>query len=179
LRDLGSVLLDTVAWVPYCQLQQQQDAAYPKGLRNYWKSAYLKSLSDDALRTLMDAMTQSPSPLCQIIIEQFGGAVARLPDDATAFQHRAARYNVMILGLSSEATDDLPNRAWVRRTWERMQPFATGGAYVNYLDSDEDASRAYTGATYERLVALKRQYDPGNLFHLNQNIAPARGQIPL
>ena len=179
LRDLGSVLLDTVAWVPYCQLQQQQDAAYPKGLRNYWKSAYLKSLSDDALRTLIDAMTQPPSPLCQIIIEQFGGAVARLPEDATAFQHRAARYNVMILGLSSDAADDLPNRAWVRQTSERMQPFATGGAYVNYLDSDEDASRAYTGTTYERLVALKRKYDPGNLFHLNQNIAPARGQITL
>lgn len=172
LRDLGSVLLDTVACVPYCQLQQQQDAPYPKGLRNYWKSAYLKGLSDDALRTLIAAMEQPPSPMCQIIIEQFGGAVARLPQEATAFQHRAARYNVMILGVSDDAADDTPNRAWVRQTWERMQPFATGGVYVNYLDADEDASRAYSGATYERLAALKQKYDPANLFRLNQNIAP-------
>jgi len=172
LRDLGSVLLDTVAWTPYCQLQQQQDAAYPKGLRNYWKSAYLKELSDEALHTLIGAMTQPPSSLCQIIIEQFGGAVARLPEDATAFQHRAAKYNVMILGLSADAADDVPNRAWVRQTWERMQPFATGGAYVNYLDADEDAHRAYSGATYQRLAALKRKFDPENLFHLNQNIMP-------
>jgi len=70
-------------------------------------------------------------------------------------------------------------RAWVRQTWERMQPFATGGAYVNYLDADEDAHRAYTGTTYRRLVALKRKYDPGNLFHLNQNIAPMSGQVTL
>ncbi len=172
LRDLGSALLDTVAWMPYCELQQQQDAAYPQGLRNYWKSAYLKGLSDDALRTLIDAVAQPPSPMCHIIIEQFGGAVARLPEDATAFQHRAAKYNVMILGLSSDAADDMPNRAWVRDTWERIQPYATGGAYVNYLDADEDAHRAYTGTTYQRLAALKRKFDPGNLFHLNQNIAP-------
>ena len=172
LRELDSVLLDTVAWVPYCQIQQQQDAAYPAGLRNYWKSAYLKGLSDEALRTLIDAMAQPPSPMCQILIEQFGGAVARLPEDATAFQHRAARYNVMILGLSSDASDDAPNRAWVRETWERIQPFATGGAYVNYLDADDDARSAYSGATYARLAALKRQYDPENLFRLNQNIAP-------
>jgi FAD/FMN-containing dehydrogenase len=172
LRDLGSVVLDTVAWVPYCQLQQQQDEPYPQGLRNYWKSSYLKGLSDDALRTLIDAMTQPPSPLCQIIVEQFGGAVARLPEEATAFQHRAARYNVMILGISSDAADDAPNRAWVRQTWEHMQPFATGGAYVNYLDADEDVRRAYTGATYERLAALKRKYDPANLFRVNQYIAP-------
>jgi FAD/FMN-containing dehydrogenase len=172
LRDLGSVLLDTVAWMPYCQLQQQQDAPYPQGLRNYWKSSYLKGLGDDALRTLIDAMAQAPSPLCQIIIEQFGGAVARLPEDATAFPHRAAPYNVMILGIASDAADDAPNRAWVRQTWERMQPFSTGGAYVNYLDADEDVHRAYTGATYARLAALKRKYDPANLFRLNQNIAP-------
>jgi len=70
-------------------------------------------------------------------------------------------------------------RAWVRQTWERMQPFATGGAYVNYLDADEDAHRAYARTTYDRLFALKRKYDPGNLFHLNQNIAPMSVQVTL
>jgi FAD/FMN-containing dehydrogenase len=174
IRDLGSVLMDTVARVPYTQIQQQMDAAYPKGLRNYWKSAYLFGLPDQAIQILVDSIASAPSPLCQMIVEQFGGAVTLLPGDATAFDHRAARYNVMILGLSTDPAHDAANARWARSVWQAMQPFATGGAYVNYLDADDDVHTAYRGAKYERLAALKRQYDPENLFRLNQNIAPAR-----
>jgi FAD/FMN-containing dehydrogenase len=172
IRDLGSLVMDTVAVVPYEQMQQIQDAAYPKGIRNYWKTAYLKGLDDAAIDVILGAMASPPSPMCHVIIEQFGGAIARFPEGATAFEHRNAKYNIMILGLSNSPDDDEPNREWARETWKRIQPFATGGAYVNYLDADEDPGRAYHGATHERLRTLKAKYDPGNLFRLNQNIRP-------
>jgi FAD/FMN-containing dehydrogenase len=172
IRDLGSLLMDTVTLKPYCEMQQIQDAAYPKGIRNYWKTSYLKNLDDAAIDVILEAMSSPPSPMCHVIIEQFGGAIARLPEDATAFEHRNAKYNIMILGLSHSAADDEPNRAWARQIWGLIQPFATGGAYVNYLDADEDPGRAYHGATYAKLKALKAKYDPKNLFRLNQNIKP-------
>jgi hypothetical protein len=106
-----------------------------------------------------------------------GGAVARVPEDATAFPNRKAQHNLNIVGAweMNAPPDPDPDRhiAWVRQTWEAMQPFASG-AYVNFM-SDEPAERlraVYGAAKYERLVALKRRYDPENVFRHNQNIAP-------
>jgi hypothetical protein len=103
-----------------------------------------------------------------------GGAVARVSEDATAFPNRQAQHNLNIVG-AWELTDPDPQRhiAWVRQTWEAMQPFSTGG-YVNFM-SDEPADRlraVYGPEKYQRLVALKRRYDPANVFRHNQNITP-------
>ncbi len=173
IRDLGTPLLDTVTTISYCQLQQQMDAAYPKGMRNYWKSSYLSGLPDAALDLFINSVKSAPTPLCQMIIEHYGGAMGRLPKDATAFDHRDAQYNVMILGLSTDDNHDAPNAEWACKVWDQTRPFSTGGAYVNYLGEGEDVRSAYSTATkYDRLVALKRKYDPENLFRLNQNVRP-------
>ena len=172
LRDLGSILMDTVSWTPYCQLQQQLDVSYPKGLRNYWKSGFLDDVNDDLINLLIESLASAPSSLDHVIIEPWGGAISRVPRDATAFDYRSTRYNLMILAVSTDPALDAENMEWARRVWNAAQRFSLGGSYLNYLGTDEDVRVAYRDEKYERLVALKRRYDPQNVFRLNQNIRP-------
>ena len=116
----------------------------------------------------------APSPTSQIIIEQVGGAIARPPED-TVFDQRSALFNAMMLSMWNDAHADAENIAWVRQLWDHAQPYSNGGVYVNYLgEGEQDRLRvAYrTPEKYDRLVALKRKWDPENLFRLNQNIRP-------
>ena len=173
-RGLGSVLLDTVAPMPYCAMQQQVDVSYPKGQRHYWKSAFLKTLPDDVIDLVIEAASTSPSLLNVIMIEVYGGAVARIANDATAFGHRDALFNLGILAISNDAALDVAQRAWAREHWQKASPYSTGGAYVNYLSEDEDVHSAYSDARFQRLATIKAQYDPANIFRFNQNIPPAK-----
>ena len=173
IRELGSVLMDTVARVPYCTLQQQLDAAYPKGMRNYWKSAYLNALTDEVIAMLVEAMRDTPSNLDQIAIEGYGGAVSRAPKDATAFEHRNAAFNLMILAISTKPALDQADMAWARSLYQRVLPHSTGGTYVNYQSAGDDVRTAYGDVRFSRLAEIKAKYDPYNLFRFNQNIAPA------
>ena len=175
LRELGSVLADTVARVPYCAMQRQVDASYPKGMRHYWKSAFLKTLTDDVIDMMIEAASASPSPLNTIMFETYGGAVARVGSDATAFGHREAMFNLGILAISNDAAIDREQTEWARDAWQKILPYSTGGTYVNYLSAGEDVHAAYSDARFQRLAAIKAQYDPGNLFRFNQNIPPAKG----
>jgi FAD/FMN-containing dehydrogenase len=172
MRELGSVVLDTMAPRHYCELQQQLDASYPKGVRHYWKSSFLKGLSDDAIEILIEATTNGPSPLNHVVIEGYGGAVARIEKDATAFEHRDSPYNLLILASHTDATLDDAQKEWARGFHQRMAPYGTGGTYVNYQTAGEDIHEAYGGARFERLAAVKALYDPTNLFRVNQNIQP-------
>jgi FAD/FMN-containing dehydrogenase len=174
-RELGSVLMDTVAPLPYCAMQRQVDVSYPKGQRHYWKSAFLKTLSDDVIDLVIESANTSPSPLNVIMIEVYGGAVARVAKDATAFEHRDALFNLGILAISNDPTIDGEQRAWARENWQKALPYSTGGAYVNYMSEGEDVHSAYSDARFQRLAAIKAQYDPANLFRFNQNIPPAKG----
>ena len=111
-------------------------------------------------------------------IEQLGGALSRIAETDTAFGHRSARYNFLIVSSWPKPDENEKHIRWTRSLWQAMQPFSTGGVYVNYLgeEADEGAKRihaAYGAAKHERLVKLKNKYDPGNLFRLNQNIKPA------
>ena len=121
-----------------------------------------------------------PSPMCHGLIEhQLGGAVKRVDREATAFGQRDAEYSFMSLGVCADASEAEKCVRWARDFWDAMQPFSTGGVYVNYLgrEADEGAGRieaAYGPEKYARLVALKNKYDPTNLFRLNQNIKPSR-----
>ena len=163
--------------MPYVKVQRMMDDAFPAGRQNYWKSNFLKGLDAEAIRVIIDHVAKAPSPYSAVAIEQFSGAVNRVAIDDTAFNHRNARYNLLIVGIWSDPTAKAANMRWVRDLWSAMQPYSSGGVYVNYLgqEADEGVERvksAYGAEKYARLVALKQKYDPTNLFRLNQNIRP-------
>ena len=174
IRELGSVLMDTVARIPYCAVQRQLDVFYPKGQRHYWKSAFVPSLTDDVIEIMIDKMSTAPSPFDSLALEGYGGAVARVGSDATAFGHRNAMFNMLILAISDNSAIDAEQTAWARDVWQKILPYSTGGAYVNYMSAGEDVHAAYHDARFHRLAAIKAEYDPANLFRFNQNIPPAR-----
>ena len=177
LRAFGPPLADEIRPMPYATLQGLVEAAFPPGLQNYWKSNFLQALSDDAIDVMTERFALTPAPTSFLVLEHMSGAVCRVAEDATAFGHRDAAYNLLVLGIWPEPADNAANIQWVRETWEAMQPFATKRVYVNYLGQvdDEGSERikeAYGVTQYERLLALKKKYDPTNLFRLNQNINP-------
>ncbi len=173
VREFGSPLEDMIMAMSYCDVQQAYDGDFPFGLLNYWKSSNLNELSDPAIDTLVAFMEAAPSARPMVIIDQFGGAVARVPNDATAFGHRDAAYDLIIAAIWSEPHEQERHIEWARQFWDAMQPHTTGDVYVNYLsDEGEGRVRAAYGHHYERLAALKRKYDPDNVFQNNQNIKP-------
>lgn len=177
LRAFGSPLADTIAPMRYTQIQQMFDEGFPAGLNNYWRSSFLEKLDADGIETIVDQVRQAPSPLAAMAIEQLGGAAARVSAGETAFNHRASRFNLLILGIWQEKHAEAAHIAWVRRVSEALASKTSSRVYVNYLgqSGDEGAGRveaAYGREAYARLVALKNTYDPKNLFRLNQNIQP-------
>lgn len=143
------------------------------GARNYWKTSDSDELDDDAIDVFVDAARSIRGPECEVFIAQLGGAMARVPSDATAYAGRDARYIMNVHGRWRRPEDDGTIRAWARRMFEETAPFATGGAYVNFLTEDESSRvvSAY-GSNYERLREVKERIDPDNLFRMNHNIPP-------
>jgi FAD/FMN-containing dehydrogenase len=173
LRTFGTPHGEHLGMNPYTGWQSGFDALNEPGARNYWKSHYLKDLSDGAIDAILDFAGRLPSPHCEIFIPHLQGATSRVPETATAYAHRAAPFAINIHTRWYDPEDDAACIAWVRDFFERTKPFAEG-VYVNFL-SDEGMGRvrdAYPQETWERLVALKNRYDPGNLFRMNQNIEP-------
>jgi FAD/FMN-containing dehydrogenase len=178
LRAFGPPLADMIGPMSYVQVQRMMDDAFPAGRQNYWKSNFLKGLDTEAVRIIVDRVAKAPSSYSAVAIEQFSGAVKRVGMSDTAFNHRNARYNLLIVGIWSDPAAKAANVKWVRDLWDAMEPYSSGGVYVNYLGqvADEGAERvksAYGAEKYARLVALKGKYDPTNLFSLNQNIKPS------
>jgi hypothetical protein len=174
LRECAPLLADQVGLMPYIALQSIVENFNPPGLRNYWKSNYLQDLSDGAIEVLVDHYRTVPTPHTHVVIEHLGGAVSRVGADETAVDHREALYNFLIVGMWADAAMDAQVIGWVRELWGVLQPFSSGGLYVNY-EAEHDMGRvqaAYSPAKYARLVAVKTTYDPTNLFRLNQNIPP-------
>jgi FAD/FMN-containing dehydrogenase len=176
LKQLGPPLADMVAPMAYTQLQSMLDEGFPAGLQVYWRSAFLGGLPDPAIDALVASFSRVTSPLSALLLESMGGAVARVGADATAFNHRLAAYNLAVIARWTDPKDASPHVAWTRAAQEAMEPFATGGVYVNYLgeEGQERVRAAYGEAKYARLVALKDKYDPDNLFRRNQNVVPTR-----
>jgi len=174
LKQFGPPVVDAAGPMSYCDLNSMLDAGYPKGAFNYWKSTFLRQLSDDAIDTMIACFARCPSPMAQLLIEHVHGAVTRVGVQETAFPHRAEGYNFLILSqwLDPAMTDRCI--AWSRETYRQIEPFAASGRYVNYLDDDEpgDAVSAAYGPNYQRLRQLKTKYDPRNFFRMNQNIRP-------
>jgi hypothetical protein len=176
-RAAGSPVADAVGPMPYQAVQTMFDAAFPAGRRNYWKSGFLRSIDDDAVAILADWFRRAPNPSAGIFVEAFGGAVARTDPAESAFSHRSEPYSIIIFSGWDDPAEDAANMGWARGLWSALRPFAADGVYVNYLgreaDEDGDRVRSAYGASWERLVALKRAYDPDNLFRVNQTVAPA------
>jgi len=173
LREFGRPVVDMIAPMPYVRLQQMLDPRYPSRRRSYWKSGFLRALEDDAIDTMIEHFRRRPSPLDHMLIEHLGGAVRRVDRDATAFDHRESDYNFTALAMWTDPAGDEANVAWARDAWKAMQS-CSDGVYVNYLseEGEERVRAAYGPQKYERLVALKRKYDPMNLFRMNQNVVP-------
>ena len=173
LRTFGSPLADVVAPHPYTAWQQVLDPLLGPGERNYWKSHDFHQLSDGLIDVFIDAALKIPDPQTEIAFAQLGGAVSRVPADATAYTHRDAQFVMNVHGRWSDPAKDATCIGWARDLFAASAPFATGGAYVNFLTQEEgDRVQAAYGSNYGRLVRLKRQYDPTNLFCTNQNIRP-------
>lgn len=175
LREYGVPLADKFEPMPYNAAQRMADFLWPAGLHGYWKSSYLKTLSDGAIDVIVDFFSRVPSQRTVIVLEHNGdSAWDRVPDTATAFGHRAWPYNIVVTSAWSDPKDTERNIAWTRQLFDALRPFVAPGAYVNYLGGDEgaDGLKAAYGAKLERLSALKGKFDPKNLFRMNQNIAP-------
>lgn len=174
-REFGPPMVDQVGPLPYPKLQSMLDEGFPAGLQVYWRSNFLGGVPDDAIGVLTEHFSRVTSPLSALMLEPMGGAVARVASDATAFNHRDAAYNLAMIARWEDPKDAGRHVAWVRGASEAMDPFTTGGVYVNYL-GEEGADRvraAYGEEKYARLVALKDEYDPDNFFNRNQNIHPS------
>jgi hypothetical protein len=165
---------DQVAPIAYTALQGSADGLFPRTRRYYWKTHFLPGLAEAAIEVLLDRFAHVPSPMTVIGLQQAGGAIARVPADATAYANRDAAFDCIPIATWEDPAQDAANIVWARSVWEAMRPFSTGGVYVNSLgDEGEERVRAAYGGNWERLAAIKAAYDPGNLFRLNQNIRPA------
>jgi FAD/FMN-containing dehydrogenase len=178
LREQLPVLRDGLGLTSYLQIQVMQGDT-PFGLRHYWKSHFVRALSDDLIDEIVEHYLAHPQDGEDIIlIEQLHGAALRVPPDATAFSRREASFNVSALGRWDDAKRDDEHIAWARRTAAAVESHSTSaGGYLNYGAPDEPIERvraAYGDANFERLRQLKRRYDPHNLFPFNHNIPPAR-----
>ncbi|MGA7732012.1 MAG: FAD-binding oxidoreductase [Chloroflexia bacterium] len=173
LREIGPPLLERIKPRPYTAVQRMYDAAGEFGPHVYGRSGHLAGLGDNVVDILVDHAAQMTSPMSIVMISPLGGAVGRVGDEDTAFSYRQTAYDYAIDSVWTDPHDSDRHIAWTHDFWEALRPFSKG-VYVNELgDEGEPRVReAYSPATYQRLVALKKKYDPDNVFHLNQNIKP-------
>jgi len=175
LLAFGTPALTHVEPMPYPVMNTLLDPGYPKGALYYWKSSFLRTLDDDLIDAAVEQFAETPSPMNAILFEHFHGAVTRVGVTDSAVPHRAKGYNMLLPTAWSDpaATDE--NIAWTRSSYERFGPYLDDRRWLNYFSDDDavDAVRAAYGPNYDRLVEVKRRYDPQNVFHLNHNIDPA------
>ena len=179
IREAAQPVMDMVQPMPYVALQTMLDAGAPAGTRAYMKAGFLDELSDKAIDRLAEHGLNRTSPMSQLILEPCGGAIGDVGENETALGRRHVQWCYHALAFWAEPDDAAAeaNSAWARELADDLEPHTTEGVYLNYTsDVGEDRVRATYGAEkYERLVALKDDYDPTNLFELNQNIRPSVG----
>jgi len=175
IKSFGQPAMDALGPIPYTQLNAMLDASYPQGARNYWKSHFCEKLADDAIDALVESFMRCPSPMGQIVIENFHGAATRVPPTDTAYALRSSGFNVLVLSQWMDAADDTKGSAWARASYAALEPFVGPSRYLNYLDQDDLGDRVLTaayGPNVRRLQSIKEKYDPENVFHFNVNIPP-------
>jgi FAD/FMN-containing dehydrogenase len=174
LRHFGNPVGEHVGVQPYAAWQQAFDPLLTPGARNYWKSHNFVRLDDRLLDLVVEYVGKLPTSQCEIFFGAIGAATTRQATDATAYAHRDAQFVMNVHGRWDDAGDDERGIRWARDFFKATEPLASGGVYVNFLTDDEtDRVGAAYGPNLARLARVKRQYDPDNLFSVNQNIRPA------
>ena len=173
VRDFGPPLMHGVQAMPFPALQSAFDALYPPGQQWYWRADFVKTLSDAAIAEHERFGAALPTPQSTMHLYPIDGAAHRLQQADTAFSYRDAQWAEVMVGVSPDAKDAPQMTAWTKSYWEVLHPHSAGGAYVNMMmDEGEERIRASYRDNYERLVTVKRRFDPDNLFRVNQNIRP-------
>jgi hypothetical protein len=159
--------MDMSATMPYVAVQSALDGLVPAGNRYYFKSHFMDTLTDEALATLVACDGQRPASRALTVIRTLGGAIDRVSPGDSAFAHRGARFNLSMDGYWEHEADDATVIGWVRETWARMRPFATGGVYVNFAGFEDEAdvtTAATMGRAAQRLEQVRAKYDPDGVF---------------
>jgi hypothetical protein len=173
LHDVAPVVAEHVGPMPYPALNSAFDALVPAGLQHYWKANYVEELSDAAIAAHLEHGPKLPAVNSTVHIYPINGAVQDVGPDDTAFGHREANFATVIAGMWPDPAQNDANTKWVKDYAAATAPLSEEGGYINFMAADDQGRvRANYGRSYDRLVEVKRAYDPGNLFHLNQNIAP-------
>ncbi|HVU77588.1 MAG TPA: FAD-binding oxidoreductase [Gaiellaceae bacterium] len=171
-RSVAEPIADLLGPMPYRVMQTLIDPLWAKGLNAYFKATNLRELDDDLIERLAALHLETPGPQCEVHVHQMGGAVGRVAEDATAFSERSMPY-VLNSVTGWHGGDAGPAHIqWARDVIAAASDASTGRSYVNFLGDSDAARESYSASTYERLVDLKRRYDPSNVFALNQNIVP-------
>ena len=176
IKALSSPVLDRLGPLSYTSLNQILDPSFPKLALNYWKSCFVRELSEDVIAVLREQFARCPSPMSKLILEHFHGVALQPQPTDTAFPHRDPGYSVLIIAQWSDPKDNGQNIDWAKETFTALEPFTRRGAYSNYMADDEPLAgvkRAFA-ANFARLQKLKDLYDPNNLFRNNQNIPPSK-----
>jgi FAD/FMN-containing dehydrogenase len=175
-RDIAPIVAEHVGPMPYPALNSAFDGLVPKGLQHYWKADFVAQLTDDAIAAHVEHGPKVPVVNSTMHVYPINGAVHRVGADETAFGHRDMNFAAVIAGMWPDPADNEANTAWVRDYYAAIHPYSgSEGGYINFMaDDDSDRVEANYGRNYGRLAKVKAAYDPDNLFHLNQNIVPAR-----
>jgi FAD/FMN-containing dehydrogenase len=174
IQDVAPRVAEMVGPMPYPALNSAFDDLVPPGLHHYWKASFVKELSDDAIAAHLEHGPKLPAVNSTMHIYPINGACHRVAPDATAFAYRDATFATVIAGMwPPDQVDDDAGTAWVRDYYDATAPHSEDGGYINFM-AEDDQSRIRTNykGNYDRLQAIKRKYDPDNLFRHNQNIAP-------
>jgi FAD/FMN-containing dehydrogenase len=173
-RAIAPVVAEMAGPMPYPALNSAFDALFPKGIRSYWKGSFVSELTDEAIEEHVRHGAQVPEVSATMHLYPINGACHNVGADDTAFSYRHATFAPVIVAAWQDKAVDAERIGWVRDYHAAIAPYSEPGGYVNFM-ADDDGARVrdnYQGH-YDRLADIKRSYDPGNLFHLNQNIQPA------
>ncbi|HUG60196.1 MAG TPA: FAD-binding oxidoreductase [Methylomirabilota bacterium] len=174
LKALAEPMMVAVQPMPFPAMQSILDGAFPPGTRNYWKSTFVKDLSDEAIDVLVEQAKGMIPPMSALLVEYYGGAGSRRAGDLNAFAQRHSDFLIGFMPQWTDKSEDDAHIAWATSAWNAIQPYASGGFQLNYLaEGEHEAEQAAFGSNYPRLRELKRVYDPSNFFSRNQNIQPA------
>ncbi|MBA2442788.1 MAG: FAD-binding oxidoreductase [Rubrobacter sp.] len=174
VREFGPPALHGVHEMPYPALQSAFDALYPAGLQWYWRADFVKDLPDEAIERHAEHGSRLPTLHSTMHLYPIDGAAHRVGKSETAFSYRDARWAEVIVGVDPDPANNERTTAWTKEYWDALHPYSAGGAYVNFMmDEGQERVRATYRENYDRLAEVKRRYDPGNLFRVNQNIEPA------
>ena len=179
LKEFKSPVISTIQKTSYVDFQQSVDDVFAEGYQNYWKSSFMKGLDIPEIDMILRFVSQIPTQESVVLIEQVGNGVRRVEANEMAFNHRDARYSLLVCGMSPNQDDKYKISSWAQKFWRSMEPFTTDSVYMNYLgeleDEGEDRVKSSYGINkYEKLVSLKNKFDSSNMFCLNQNIKPVQ-----